>query len=266
MKVLLIGGVQKIDGGFASRLNARGVEVGGWWEAKARAVQSDTVLPSWCQGVVAFKTLCSHTQIDLAKELAKGAGVPVAIVDHKWARAERILEETGILPCHAPQGAEMPQADTLPDQTGNDAPQPEMEGLLTRAEVAELLGVDGSRVYQLETEGKLVCAAVGSRRRRYYHPDDVEALMSKRETLTPLQPDMPKGRVVDFDTPLLPQSPDVALERVLQAVREYSDSRVLELLAQVDDLKGRLAASQAEAAVMRDELNSFKTKLRGLLS
>jgi excisionase family DNA binding protein len=54
-----------------------------------------------------------------------------------------------------------------------------MEPLLTRPQVAKLLGVGITTVYQLQQEGKLPVVKIGSSVR--YRPDDVRKLV---DTLT----------------------------------------------------------------------------------
>jgi len=95
IKALVVGGEPSfVDAKFAPHLVEAGIEpVGHWsWDLK----KPPHALPD-CDLVVVIKDMVPHMLRDMAISLAKKAGLRIAEVPRKWAKAERHLAELGLV-------------------------------------------------------------------------------------------------------------------------------------------------------------------------
>lgn len=129
-RVVIVGGHRGVvDGSFSERLREHGVEVGGWIETFAASGGS---FPSWADGAIIMRS-SPHSLVEKAKSVAKSAGIPFAVVDHRWTKAEKFLRHEGFLP-KLVEASIVPEAEER--YTASDGTRP-TTGWLTASDAAE---------------------------------------------------------------------------------------------------------------------------------
>ena len=103
-KALVVGGADSlVRGNFGKKLAEYGVEVDTHYNAYDGGGNL-TGVPATCDVVIIIKdNAINHAMSDKAKDLAKLAGVPFAIVQRKWSLAEPLLRMYDIIEDETPQ-------------------------------------------------------------------------------------------------------------------------------------------------------------------